>query len=51
MVRAHHGRIRIESQKRKGTMVSVYLPRGGADGKKTAGEEGRSETSIDFSNG
>ena len=29
MVRAHHGRIDIESQRGKGTTVSVCLPRGG----------------------
>lgn len=51
MVRAHHGRIHIESQKRKGTTVSVYLPRGGSAGGKKGAEEGRSETSIDFSHG
>lgn len=49
MVRAHHGRIHIESQKRKGTTVSVYFPKGGGTAKKDSAE--RSETSIDFSNG
>lgn len=49
MVRAHRGRIHIESQKRKGTVVSVYLPRGGAQSPKTDPEH--SEASIDFTNG
>lgn len=50
MVRAHHGRIHIESHKRKGTTVSVYLPRGGSTRKRQDTAE-HSETSIDFSNG
>lgn len=45
MIRSHHGRIHIESQKRKGTTVSVYLPQGGAKGK----EVGKHEAYIDFS--
>ncbi len=50
MVRAHHGRIHIESRKRKGTTVSVFFPRGGSTAKKEADAE-RSETSVDFSAG
>lgn len=49
MVRSHHGRIHIESQKKKGTTVSVGFPLGGSGKKEVT--EGRSETSIDFSNG
>lgn len=49
MVRTHHGRIHIESQRRKGTTVSVYLPRGGRPAREGEGE--RSETSVDFSGG
>ncbi|KKW35502.1 MAG: Sensor histidine kinase, HAMP domain-containing [Candidatus Adlerbacteria bacterium GW2011_GWA1_54_10] len=57
MVRAHGGKIRIQSQKRKGTEVSVYLPMGGAarHARSSAGIAdsrigGRtySEASIDF---
>lgn len=55
MVRAHHGRIHIESQKHKssrppggGTTVSVYLPQGGAVNKGRNNAEGRSETLLDF---
>jgi two-component system, OmpR family, phosphate regulon sensor histidine kinase PhoR len=50
MVRAHHGRIHIESRRRKGTTVSVYFPRGGSAVKKE-GDTERSETSVDFSTG
>ncbi len=50
MVRTHHGRIHVESRKRKGTTVSVYFPRGGSAGKKEPDLE-RSETSVDFSSG
>jgi len=49
MVRTHHGRIHIESQMKKGTTVSVYFPQGGTLGSKST--PGRSETSLDFSNG
>lgn len=50
MVRTHHGRIHIESQKRKGTTVSVYFRKGGSAATKNEAAE-KSETSIDFSNG
>jgi len=50
MVRTHHGRIHIESRKKKGTTVSLYFPQG-VSGKKEPAEECHSETSIDFSNG
>jgi signal transduction histidine kinase len=49
MVRVHHGRIHIESKRRKGTTVSVFLPQGGRTHKQDDVE--RSERSVDFSTG
>lgn len=46
IVRAHGGKIHVQSGKRKGTTVSVYLPLGGAAGGKTGKSYG--EASMDF---
>ncbi len=51
MVRAHRGRIHIDSQKRKGTTVMIFLPQGGALGGKTAQQPDRNTTSVDFTSG
>lgn len=49
MIRAHHGRIRIESRLKKGTTVSVYLPHGGT--RENQKQSDKSEALLDFSNG
>jgi len=46
MVRAHHGKIHVESAKRQGTVVSVYLPQGGFGARPTSVH---AEASLDFS--
>lgn len=53
MVRAHHGKIQVQSTKRKGTTVSVYLPQGGWANREGHDEVpmDRSEASFDFSSG
>lgn len=53
IVRAHHGKIRIESAKGRGTTVSVFLPAGhnGAIEKADEQRSSRSEVSLDFSRG
>jgi two-component system phosphate regulon sensor histidine kinase PhoR len=47
MVRAHHGKINIESKRRKGTTVTVHLPQGG---QRSLIQTGLASASIDFSN-
>ncbi len=44
MVRTHHGRIHVRSELKSGTIVSIYLPQGGANKSRE-----KSETSIDYS--
>lgn len=56
IVRMHHGRINVQSAKRNGTTVSVFLPAGvqsGGERSNTQGKHGgnRSEISLDFSKG
>ncbi|MDB5224437.1 MAG: hypothetical protein JWO43_59 [Candidatus Adlerbacteria bacterium] len=50
IVRIHHGKIRIESAKRKGTTVTVALPSGAMPGHHSANQANkRSEINLDFS--
>lgn len=51
MVRAHRGRIHIDSQRRRGTTVSIFLPQGGAVGGHQQEKPERNTTSVDFSSG
>lgn len=52
IVRAHHGKIHIQSTRNQGTTVSVLLPVGAQkDGPPLAQAAGESEISLDFSNG
>lgn len=54
IVRVHHGKIHIQSARKKGTVVSVFLPRGVGRGAPAhlQGKEGeQSELSVDFSRG
>lgn len=52
IVRAHHGKIQIQSARNRGTTVSVSLPVAVVQsGKEPSGESRQNEISIDFSNG
>jgi signal transduction histidine kinase len=52
IVRAHHGKIQIQSAVRKGTTVSVFLPSGMPLGASAGAAPARqNEVSIDFSKG
>jgi signal transduction histidine kinase len=52
IVRVHHGKIQIQSARRKGTTVAVYLPQGlgrGAPAYMQMDRDSKSEVSVDFS--
>ncbi len=51
MIRAHHGRIQIQSARGKGTTVSVYIPRGGWAARDKTSNGSGSQASLDFSSG
>jgi signal transduction histidine kinase len=53
LVRVHHGKIHIQSARRKGTTVSVFLPSGspGAGEAGAPGQKRQGQISMDFSRG
>ncbi|MDE1925309.1 MAG: HAMP domain-containing histidine kinase [Patescibacteria group bacterium] len=54
IVRVHHGKIQIQSIRRKGTTVSVYLPKGldsSAPALRHSGIQPQNEVMLDFSLG